>query len=122
MRIDKFLWCVRLAKTRPLAAELCKRERVQVNGLPAKPAAEVKVGDRIAVRVPPIWRAYAIKAIPPARVGATLVKDLLEELTPWEDLEKLEIARKVQAESRDHGAGRPTKHDRRAIDRFTEGD
>lgn len=118
MRIDKFLWCVRLARTRALAADLCKRERVLINDHPAKAGAEVKVGDRISLRVPPIWRVYGLKAIPASRVGPPLVRDLLEEVTPWPDLEKLETARKVMADSRQPGAGRPTKQDRRAIDRF----
>ncbi len=120
MRIDKFLWCVRLARTRTLAADLCKRERVLVNDKPAKAGTEVKVGDRLALRVPPIWRVHAVKAIPASRVGPPLVRDLLEEVTPWSDLEKLEMARKVMAQSRQPGAGRPTKQDRRAIDRFNQ--
>lgn len=118
MRIDKFLWCVRLHKTRALAAEACLKGRVEVNERPAKPSVEVKAGDRLAVRVPPIWRRFQVKAVPASRMGAKLVPEHLEETTPWEDLEKLELARKVQAESRPAGEGRPTKRDRRDIDRF----
>ncbi|HEX2616452.1 MAG TPA: S4 domain-containing protein [Flavobacteriales bacterium] len=118
MRIDKFLWCVRLAKTRSIATDECKRERVLLNGHVAKAGAEVKVADLVSVRQPPIWRVYAVKAIPANRVGAKLVPGLLEDRTPWEDLEKQEIARKVKVEQRDPGSGRPTKRERRDIDRF----
>lgn len=119
MRLDKFLWCVRLCPTRSVAAEACAKERVQLNGRAAKAGAEVKVDDLVSVRQPPIWRVFAVKAIPASRVGAKLVPGLLEDRTPWEDLEKQEAARKVRAEQRDPGAGRPTKRDRRDIERFT---
>lgn len=118
MRIDKFLWCVRLAKTRSIATDECKRARVQLNGNDAKPSAEVQVGDVIGVRQPPIWRVFAVKAMPASRVGAKLVPDLLEDRTPWADLEKQELARKVKAEQRDPGSGRPTKRDRRDLSQF----
>ncbi len=118
MRIDKFLWCVRLHKTRSLATEACQKGRVKLNEREAKPAIEVKVGDRLAVRQPPIWRVFTVKAIPASRMGAKLVPDHLEDITPWEDLEKQEMARRVQAEGRGPGEGRPTKRDRRDIERF----
>lgn len=120
MRIDKFLWCVRLFRTRSMAAEECERGRVRLNDREAKASAVVKPGDRVAVRQPPIWRVLEVKAIPASRVGAKLVPDLLEDRTPWEDLEKQEIARKVQAQHRDPGEGRPTKRDRRDLDRFQQ--
>ncbi len=120
MRIDKFLWCVRLHKTRPLATEACQKGRVKVNDREVKPAGEVKVGDRIAVRQPPIWRVFSVQAIPAGRMGAKLVPDHLKDETPWEDLEKQELARKVQADGRDHGEGRPTKRDRRDMDRYLD--
>jgi ribosome-associated heat shock protein Hsp15 len=118
MRIDKFLWCVRLHKSRSLATEACQKGRVKLNDREVKPAAEVKVGERIAVRQPPIWRVFRVKALPTSRVGAKLVPDLLEEVTPWEELERLELARKVQADGRRPGEGRPTKRDRRDMERF----
>lgn len=120
MRIDKFLWCVRLLKTRSLASEACQKGRVKLNDREAKPAAEVKVGDHIAVRQPPIWRQYAVKALPAGRMGAKLVPEHLADETPWEELEKQELARKVQAGGRDHGEGRPTKRDRRDMDRYLD--
>lgn len=118
MRIDKFLWCVRLCKTRSLATEECRRGHVRLNGQEAKASAEVKPGDTVAIRQAPIWRVFEVKDLPPSRVGAKLVPGLILDKTPWEDLEKLEIARKVRTASRGPGAGRPTKKDRRDMERF----
>ena len=118
MRIDKLLWCVRLCKTRSIAAEECKRGHVQLNGREAKASAEVKVSDQVSVRQAPIWRVFEVKSIPTSRVGAKLVPGFIADRTSWEDLEKQETARKVRVASRDPGAGRPTKRDRRDIERF----
>ncbi|MBK9512853.1 MAG: RNA-binding S4 domain-containing protein [Flavobacteriales bacterium] len=119
MRIDKFLWCVRLFKTRSLATDGVRHEQVMLNNRLVKPSAEVKVGDVIALREPPIWRSWAIIGIPGSRVGAKLVPGLLHEQTTFEDLERLELARLAKAHHRDPGEGRPTKRDRRDMDRFT---
>ena len=121
LRIDKFLWCVRLYKSRSLAAEGCDRGHVQCNGLLVKPSREVKPDDVIAVRTPPIMRSHRVLALPPSRVGAKLVSGFIVETTAWADLQKLDIARKVRVQQREPGSGRPTKRDRRAVDRFTDG-
>jgi ribosome-associated heat shock protein Hsp15 len=121
MRIDKFLWCVRLFKTRSLATDALRREQVQLNGRMVKASAEVKVGDVFALREPPVWRSWEILALPASRVGAKLVPGLIAERTSFADLEKLEIARMAKAQHREAGAGRPTKRDRRDMDRFQEG-
>ncbi|MFN3876699.1 MAG: RNA-binding S4 domain-containing protein [Flavobacteriales bacterium] len=121
MRIDKFLWCVRLFKTRGLSTDAVRREQVRVNGRIVKPSAEVRPGDTVALREPPIWRCWEILAMPASRVGARLVPTLMAERTAFEDLEKLELARRVRAQHRDPGAGRPTKRDRRHLERFTGG-
>ncbi len=118
MRLDKFLWCVRLCKTRSTAVEECKRGHVRLNGLVAKASAEVQVGHDVSIRQAPIWRVFGVKAIPASRVGAKLVPELIMDRTPWEDLEKQEMAHKVQADGRSHGAGRPTKRERRDLERF----
>ncbi len=119
MRIDKFLWCVRLCRSRSVAADECAAGHVRIGEREVKASAEVKPGDTIGLRQPPIWRLYEVLAIPPARVGAKLVPGLIADRTPWADLEKQEIARKVRTAQRDAGAGRPTKRERREIDRFT---
>ncbi len=120
MRIDKFLWCVRLFKTRSLATEAVRREQVHLNGRVVKASAELKPGDLIALREPPIWRSWEILSIPASRVGAKLVPGLFAERTSFEDLERAEIARMAKAHDRSPGEGRPTKRDRRAMDRFRE--
>ncbi len=125
MRIDKFLWCVRLCKSRSLATEECAKGRVRI-GDPAsangaheiKASTAIKPGDLFSVRQPPIWRVYQVLAIPASRVGAKLVETLIADRTPWEDLEKQETARKVRSEDREVGTGRPSKKDRRDIERF----
>lgn len=121
MRIDKFLWCVRLFKTRSLATEAVRRELVRMNDRSVKASAEVQVGDRIYLREPPVWRSWTITAIPTSRVAAKLVADLMTERTSFADLEKLEMARSARAQQRHAGEGRPTKRDRRDMDRFTGG-
>jgi ribosome-associated heat shock protein Hsp15 len=119
MRLDKFLWCIRQFKTRSLATDALRREQVKLNGRVVKPAAEIKPGDVIALREPPIWRSWEVIALPPSRVGAKLVADLVLERTSFEDLEKLEIARMARLHHRSPGEGRPTKRERRDMDRFT---
>lgn len=117
MRIDKFLWCVRLFKTRSLATDAIKRDQIMLGGRIVKASAEVKPGDAIALREPPIWRSWRVLAIPASRVGAKLVPGLIEETTSFDDLEKLEIARLAKAQHRAPGEGRPTKRDRRDMER-----
>lgn len=80
---------------------------------------QVRTGDVVAVRVAPIWRSYEVLAIPASRMGAKLVPTCLAERTAWEELERLEMARKVRAADRPPGSGRPTKRERRDIDRYT---
>jgi ribosome-associated heat shock protein Hsp15 len=121
MRIDKFLWCVRLFKTRSLATDAIKREQVRIGHRIVKASAEVKPGDVFALREAPVWRSWEVLEIPASRVGAKLVPGLIAERTAFEDLEKLELARLAKAHDRDPGEGRPTKRDRRDMDRFTQG-
>lgn len=122
MRIDKFLWCARLCKSRSAATEECACGRVRIGEREVKASTEIRVGYVFSVRQPPIWRSFEVLSLPASRVGAKLVPSLIADRTSWEDLEKQEIARKVKAASRDPGAGRPTKRDRRDMDRFTTGE
>lgn len=123
MRIDKFLWCVRLYKSRSMATEACQGGRIRINHREAKPAAEVRPNDRIAVRQPPIWRVFRITAIPGTRMSASLVARHLVDETPLEELQKQLLARTLRSGERDAGEGRPTKRERRDLDRAfgTEG-
>jgi len=121
MRIDKFLWCVRLFKTRSLATDAVRREQVMLGDRVVKASAEVKPGDVFALREPPVWRSWVINTLPTTRVGAKLVPGLIAERTSFADLEKLEIARLAKKQDREPGAGRPTKRDRRDMERFSDG-
>lgn len=116
VRIDKFMWAVRLSKTRSQAAEEVKQGQVLLNGASAKPAATIKPGDEIRVKRNPIWRHYRVKGLIKNRVGARLVADYLEETTPAEEIEKLELMKLMPGFDREKGTGRPTKKERRQID------
>jgi len=117
-RIDKFLWSVRLFKTRSIATDFCKNNRVTINGEPVKPSREIKPGNVVGVKKTPIWHKYTVKDLPKSRVGAKLVEDYIEDITSKEDLEYLEILRLQNMDNRPKGDGRPTKKDRRQIDDF----
>ena len=117
MRLDKFLWCVRLFKTRSLATEAMRRGQVKLNDREVRPSVEVKPGDTFAMREPPVWRSWKVMQVPASRVGAKLVPELIGEITSFDDLAKLEMARIVKAQHRSPGMGRPTKRDRRDMER-----
>lgn len=120
MRIDKFLWCIRLFKTRTEAAKACDSEKVKLNSTISKSSRIVKVNDTILLKENPIWRSYKIVEIPKSRLGAKLVRDFIIEITSEEDLATLQ---QVQLENRNNHLmgikGRPTKKDRRNIHKFT---
>jgi ribosome-associated heat shock protein Hsp15 len=118
VRIDKFLWSVRLFKTRNLSAEACEKHRVLLNGTEAKPSRNVKAGDRLTVKKPPAAYAYDVVALTDKRQPATLVKEYIADVTPAEELEKADGARMAFAQ-RNRGTGRPTKKERRMIEKLT---
>lgn len=118
MRIDKYIWAVRLFKTRALASKACQTEKVKLNDLFIKPAKAVEKDSTISIKSPPIWRSFKVLDIPKSRVGAKLVSDYIIEKTSLTDLELLKT---VQIENRKNQLmgikGRPTKKDRRDIDK-----
>jgi ribosome-associated heat shock protein Hsp15 len=118
MRLDKWLWTVRLFKTRSQATEACKGGKIKMSGVNAKPSKEIKVGEQIDIVQNGIRKTVQVKQLSKNRVGAKLVPELMEDLTPPEELEKLEMARKINYERRQKGLGRPSKKDRRNIDRL----
>ena len=122
VRIDKFLWAVRLFKTRSISAEACKKNRVSMSGQWVKSSRLVKVGEIIEIRVPPIIRSYEILDLAEKRMGAKLVSGFIKDVTPADQLETLELAKMAHNLSRPRGLGRPTKKDRRDLDRLQEGD
>ena len=119
IRADKFLWSVRLFKTRSHAAEVCKKGKVIINGIPVKPSRIIKTGDLIQVNQPPVVYSYLIKDIPKSRVSAKLVPVYIEDKTTPDELKKLDL-RESFFISRDRGTGRPTKKDRRVIDKLRD--
>ncbi|MAN26317.1 MULTISPECIES: RNA-binding S4 domain-containing protein [Mesonia] len=116
MRVDKYLWCVRYFKTRSIATNACKKSHVKVNGDVVKPSREVYPTDKIEIRKNQINYKIEVLDIPPSRVGAKLVNIYLTDITPKENLEKLDLLKYSKDYYRKKGTGRPTKKDRRDID------
>ena len=112
MRIDKYIWAVRLAKTRSLASSFCRDGKVEIEGKKVKPARILKEGEIIVVRKGAIFYSYEVLTFPKSRVGASLVQDYAKDITPKEQLDKLEMIRLANID-RPKGLGRPTKKDRR---------
>lgn len=119
-RLDKWLWAVRIFKTRTLAADACKNGRVAINGTNSKPSHTVKVGDEVSVRKPPVTYTFKVLQAIEKRVGAKLLPDIIENITPPEQFEILEMSRISGFVNRAKGTGRPTKKDRRALEDFAE--
>ena len=118
IRIDKWLWCIRVFKSRTLASEACDGGKVKINGERVKPSYHVKIGEVITVQQGYIKRVYKVKGLLDKRVSAVLVKKFAEDITPQEELDKLKTGRMVSYQSKFKGAGRPTKKDRRLIDKM----
>ena len=116
MRIDKFLWCVRLFKTRSLAADHVRSDKVLMHDIPVKTSREVKLGDEIMVKRHGYNQTFQVIDIPRSRVGAKLVKDFLEDTTAKDERDKKEFLQMARNMSRQKGLGRPTKKDRRDLD------
>ena len=117
-RLDKWLWAARIFKTRSIASDACKNGRVAVNGVNVKPARMVKVGDTISVRKPPVTYSFKILKTIEQRVGAKLIPEIYENVTPADQYELLEMNRISGFVNRQRGTGRPTKKERRALDEF----
>ena len=122
VRIDKWLWAVRIFKTRSLAAEECGKGHVTIGDVHVKASRELKGGEIVKVRIPPIERHYLVKALTAKRMSAQLAVDFVEDVTPPENLALLNAVKVYGFESRPRGLGRPTKRDRRMIDKMKEGD
>lgn len=118
MRADKFLWAVRLVKTRSDAADALRGGKILINGLDAKPGRELQIGDTISVKRMPAVFTYKVIELLERRVGAKLVAQYITDTTPQSELDKLELARLDTSGKRERGAGRPTKRDRREIENF----
>jgi ribosome-associated heat shock protein Hsp15 len=122
MRIDKYLWSIRVYKTRSMAADACKKNRVKIKDISVKSSRDVKLNETITVRKNQINYEYKVLDIPKSRVGAKLVADYCIDITPKEELGKLDILKYSKNYYRDRGTGRPTKRDRRDLDTYFEKD
>ena len=120
VRMDKWLWAARLFKTRSLAADAIKGGKVKVDGNPVKPSREVKEGDVIQVQIDQLHKVVQVKTVIKNRVSAKQVPEVYTDLTPQEEYERIEFMHAYKAEWRDRGAGRPTKKERRMIERMKD--
>jgi ribosome-associated heat shock protein Hsp15 len=120
VRIDKWLWAVRLFKTRSLAADACKKSKVYVNNILVKPSRMVKVGDVVSVRRNPVLFSFKVLALAQNRMGAKLVPDYMINVTTPDQLELFELGKLNAKLNRDRGTGRPTKKERRDLDDLFE--
>lgn len=118
VRIDKWMWATRIFKSRTIAVDACKKNRVMVNQVNAKPARMIKVGDVIQVKKPPITYSFKVLELTERRMAAKLVPEYLENVTPPEQYEILELNRISGFVNRAKGQGRPTKKDRRELEQF----
>ncbi len=115
LRIDKWLWMVRLFKTRTMASDACNAGKVKINGINCKPSREVKTGEELQVKIGQLQKTVQIIAFPKNRIPAKLIPDYYMDMTPAEEYERMKML-SSRFESRDHGIGRPTKRDRRQLE------
>ena len=119
-RIDKWLWAVRIYKTRSIAAEACKKGHISIGERTAKPAHNIRVGDIVHVKKSPITYSFRVLKCAENRVGAKLVPELMENITSQEQYEILEMSKISGFIDRQRGTGRPTKKERRDLDSFVD--
>lgn len=120
MRIDKYLWCIRVFKTRSIATDACKKGQVKIEDTSVKPSKEVFGNELITVRKNQINYRFKVLDIPDNRLGAKLVNLYRQDITPEEEFQKNELLKFAKDYYRKKGTGRPTKKDRRDIEDFTE--
>ncbi|WP_455772962.1 RNA-binding S4 domain-containing protein [Porphyromonas asaccharolytica] len=120
VRIDSFLWAVRIFKTRSIAQDACRKGRVAINDVTAKPAKMVMAGDIVSVRKPPVTLSFKVLQTTTNRMGAKLVPEYILNVTPPEQYELLEMKRMSGYVDRAQGLGRPTKRERRDLEQFLQ--
>lgn len=119
-RIDKWLWAARIFKTRSIAVDAIKNGRVTIDGVNVKPSRNIKVGEVVSVKKPPITYSFRVLKTIEQRVGAKLIPEIYENVTDPKQYELLEMSRISGFVDRARGTGRPTKKERRAIDAFVD--
>lgn len=120
VRIDKWLWAVRLFKTRTLAAEACKKGKVIIKNIQVKPSRNVKIGDVVSIKRNPFLFSFEVLALSENRMNAKLVVDFMKNVTTADQLELIELAKLAGNTGRDPRTGRPTKKERRDLEDFVE--
>jgi ribosome-associated heat shock protein Hsp15 len=120
VRIDKWLWAVRAFKTRSLAADACKNNRVSICGVNVKPSRAIKIGEVVEIKRPPIVRKLRVTGLLAKRLSAALARDYACDITPIEEIEQIRLFRMASNALREPGAGRPTKKDMRDITEFVD--
>ena len=118
LRIDKWLWAVRIYKTRSQAANACKKGSILIEGQQVKPSRTVKEGETVTVKKKPVFYKYKVLGLLEKRQSAKIADEYKEDITPEEELKKLDVQKQATFERRDKGAGRPTKKERRILDRI----
>lgn len=119
VRIDKWLWAVRIFKTRTVASEACKKGRIIIGNVAVKPSRNIRVGEVIEVRKPPVTFSFKVLELADKRMGAAKTPQFMENVTPPEQYELLELNKIGGFVDRQRGAGRPTKKERRDLEQFT---
>ncbi len=120
VRIDKWLWAVRIFKTRSIASEACKKGRVMIGNVTVKPSRTIRRGDIVQVRKPPVIFSFKVLDLTDKRMGAKLVPQYMENITSSDQYEILELNKISGFIDRQQGTGRPTKKERRDLEQFTE--
>ena len=120
VRIDKWLWAARLFKTRAIATDAIKGGKVKIDDTPVKPSREVKEGDVIQVQIEQLHKVVQVKSLVKNRVPPKMVPEVYTDLTPQEEYERIEFMHAYKSEWRDRGAGRPTKKERRLIEKMKD--
>lgn len=118
VRLDKYLWSIRLYKTRALASEACRAGRIKMAGQVLKASHEVKIGETYDILQDQLHKVIQVKELLGNRISAKLIENYFTDLTPQEEYERIQLARQYGFERRDRGVGRPTKKDRRTIEEF----
>ncbi len=120
IRVDKWLWAVRIFKTRSVASDACRKGRVLIDNISVKPSRTIRVGDVIQVKKPPITFSFKVLDLTEKRMGAKLVPEYMENVTSPEQYEVLELNKISGFIDRQRGTGRPTKKERRDLEQFTD--
>jgi len=120
MRVDKYLWCIRIFKTRSLATEACKKNHVSISGQKVKPSKEVFGSEKLVVRKNQIDYQFEVLDLPTNRVGAKIAGLFYRDITPKDAFEKQDLLQYSKDYYRKKGTGRPTKKDRRDIEDYTD--